>query len=205
MEFRAKTEELTETNNDMANLLNSSDIATIFLNHNLEIKRFTNRATKIVNLIQSDIGRSITHISSNLKYDTLVHDVQEVLEQLKVKETQVEAKNGQWFAMRISPYRTLDNFIAGAVITFMDITLLKRLETELKAALQFNENIIDTVRDPLIVLNEALHVELVSRSFLQFFQVSKEQILGKHLFTLGNGPMGYTDAAYTAERIAGQQ
>jgi two-component system CheB/CheR fusion protein len=187
MEFRAKTEELTETNNDMANLLNSSDIATIFLNHNLEIKRFTNRATKIVNLIQSDIGRSITHISSNLKYDALVHDVQEVLEQLKVKETQVEAKNGQWFAMRISPYRTLDNFIAGAVITFMDITLLKRLETELKAALQFNENIIDTVRDPLIVLNEALHVELVSRSFLQFFQVSKEQILGKHLFTLGNG------------------
>ncbi|MDJ1482524.1 CheR family methyltransferase [Cytophagaceae bacterium YF14B1] len=184
MEFRAKTDELTEINNDMANLLNSSDIATIFLNQKLEIKRFTNRATKIVNLIQSDIGRPVAHISTNLNYNHITRDAKEVLDLLQPKELQVEAKNGQWYAMRINPYRTLDNFIGGVVISFIDISTLKQLE---KAAIRLAENIVQTIRYPMVVLDSSFRIVSVNYSFLQLFSLSEPHVSGQVIFTIGNG------------------
>jgi len=183
MEFRAKTDELTEINNDMANLLNSSDIATIFLNNNLEIKRFTTRATKIVNLIQSDIGRPVTHISTNINYEHLARDAREVLDQLVSKEVQVEAKNGQWYAMRINPYRTFDNFIGGVVIAFIDITNLKQLEN---ASIRFADSIVHTVRHPMLVLDQQQRIISASRHFIQTFSIT-EDITGQLLTQIADG------------------
>jgi len=129
-ELQSKIEELTQSNNDMRNLLNSTEIATIFLDNDLNVKRFTASASRIFNLIQGDVGRPLTHIVSKLRYDKLEQDVREVLASLVFKEVQVGSTNERWYTMRIMPYRTADNVIDGAVITLVDITEFKTLEIE---------------------------------------------------------------------------
>ena len=125
-ELQTKVTELTRNNNDMSNLLAGTGIATIFVDHNLRILRFTPAATHIINLIQSDVGRPVSHIVSNLRgYDSLVADTRAVLETLMPKELEVLSTEGKWYAMRIRPYRTLTNVIEGAVITFADISATK--------------------------------------------------------------------------------
>lgn len=193
MEFRAKTEELTELNNDVNNLLNSAEVATIFLGNNLHIKRFTPKMTKIVNLIQSDVGRPVTHISSNLKYDHLATDVKSVIDRLIPKDIQVEAKNGQWYAMRIVPYRTLDNFIDGAVITFNEITPLKRMESERDTARAFASALVDVVREPLLALDGEWKVVTGNRAFARLFNLNPDQIRGQLVYTLQNGQWDVPD------------
>lgn len=127
-ELQNKVEELSRTNNDMKNLLDSTEIATIFLDNHLNVKRFTAPAVNIVNLIAADVGRPISHIVSNMKYERLTEDVNEVMKSLVFKEIQVETKNGKWYLMRIKPYRTFENVIDGVVITFTDFSDFKKLE-----------------------------------------------------------------------------
>jgi two-component system CheB/CheR fusion protein len=131
MQYQQKGQELAEINNDIKNLLDSTDIATIFVDNEINIKRFTPKATQILNIIPTDVGRPLEHIATNLEYSTIIRDVREVLEHLTKKEVQVKSKSGQWFAMRISPYRTLTNYIDGVVITFSDITTIKVYEAKL--------------------------------------------------------------------------
>ncbi len=130
-ELQNKVGDLTRSNNDMKNLLAGTGVGTIFLDLQLRILRFTPAATRIINLIHSDVGRPITHIVSNLVgYDRLIADVQAVLDSLIPKEIEVQLQAGEWFMLRILPYRTVDNVIEGAVITFVDITEIKRTEEE---------------------------------------------------------------------------
>lgn len=131
-ELQAKNDELALANNDMRNLLNSTQIPTLFLDNNLRIKRYTTVATALFSLIPGDLGRPITDITSHLKYSNLIEDVRSVLDTLIFKEIQVAADDGKWYIMRIMPYRTLENLIDGAVITFVDISDLKRLEQVLE-------------------------------------------------------------------------
>jgi two-component system CheB/CheR fusion protein len=131
-ELQVKVDEESRANNDMRNLLDSTDIATLFLDEGLSVRRFTPRMTKIIKLIPSDINRPITDLASDLLYPQLISDAQIVLRTLVVKETAVEAVDGRWFSVRIMPYRTLDNRIDGVVITFADITAAKILEANLR-------------------------------------------------------------------------
>jgi two-component system CheB/CheR fusion protein len=122
-ELQNKVADLSRANNDMNNLLAGTGVATLFVDHNLHIVRFTPGTTELINLIQSDIGRPVAHIASNLVgYNHLVEDVQAVLRDLVPRATEVQTGAGTWFQMRIRPYRTLENVIEGAVITFVDIT-----------------------------------------------------------------------------------
>ena len=134
-ELQAKVGDLSRANNDMNNLLAGTGIGTVFVDYNLRILRFTPAATLIINLILSDVGRPVAHIVSNLVgYDSLVADAQEVLRTLIPKEVDVQTLESKNYTMRILPYRTLDNVIEGAVITFVDITEMVRTREALRQA-----------------------------------------------------------------------
>ncbi len=134
-ELQTKVTDLSRANNDMNNLLAGTGIGTIFVNHQLCILRFTPAASTIINLILSDIGRPLGHIVSNLvDYNSFVADILSVLNTLIPKEVEVQTADGKWYSMRIQPYRTLDNVIEGAVISFVDITEMKLMKESLRKA-----------------------------------------------------------------------
>jgi two-component system CheB/CheR fusion protein len=122
-ELQTKVLDLQRANNDMNNLLAGTGIATVFVDHALRILRFTPNASLLINLIQADVGRPVSHIVSNLiGYDRLVADAQSVLDNLIPVEVEVQTSAGRWYTMRIQPYRTLENVIEGVVITFVDVS-----------------------------------------------------------------------------------
>jgi two-component system CheB/CheR fusion protein len=130
-ELQARLDELSHANNDLKNLLDSTDIASLFLDDDLCVRRFTSETGKITKLIPSDVGRPITDIASTLIYPELAEDAYEVLRSLTKIEKQIPLPNGHWYTARITPYRTFENMIDGVVITFTDITAYKNMETEL--------------------------------------------------------------------------
>jgi len=130
-ELQAKVSELSRTSNDMKNLLESTEIAILFLDEVLNVRRFTAPTTRIISLIPSDMGRPITDIVTQLQYPELADDAREVMRSLVFKECDVRTSGGRWFRVRIMPYRTQENRIDGLVITFTDVTISKALEAEL--------------------------------------------------------------------------
>ena len=132
-ELQNKVTDLSRANNDMNNLLAGTGVGTLFVDHRLNIARFTPAATQVINLIQTDVGRPVGHIVSNLLgYNRLEEDVRAVLDTLTPLEVEAQTKTGGWYLMRIRPYRTLENVIEGAVITFVDITERKQMEIALR-------------------------------------------------------------------------
>jgi two-component system CheB/CheR fusion protein len=131
-ELSAKVNDLSRLNNDMKNLLDSTELTTLFLDSALNVRLFTTGSKKIFKLMRGDLGRPITDISSDLVYSGLVEDARKVLRTLVSHEQQLTTRDGHWFLMRIIPYRTLENMIDGVVITFVDITVSKTLEAELR-------------------------------------------------------------------------
>jgi two-component system CheB/CheR fusion protein len=211
-ELQRKLDELAQANNDMNNLLAGTDIGTVFVDNDLCIQRFTPPATKLINLIQTDIGRPIVHIASNLDYDHLVEDVQGVLDSLTPSQTEVTSREGRWYLMRILPYRTLENVIEGAVMTFVDITTQKEMQEQLgelsravQAARDYAERIVDTVREPLLVLDAGLRVVSASQSFYQVFQVRPEETEGQLIYKLGNHQWDIPELRELLEEILPQR
>ena len=178
-EYQKKNEDLTTVNDDMKNLLNSTDVATIFLGENLEIRRFTPAATRLFSFIDSDVGRPVKDITSSLKMDGLVQTARRVLDTLVPAEQEVQTTEGYWYAMTIHPYRTSDNTIAGVVVSFTDIH-------QVKTASLYAQSIVDTIREPLLVLDEALRVISAGRAFYETFHVSREETEGRIIYELGN-------------------
>nr|WP_229218811.1 PAS domain-containing protein [Rugamonas brunnea] len=117
----------------MKNLLNSTDIATIFLDSELRIRRFTTQATQIYKLIPTDLNRPLSDIVNELEYPNLELDAREVLRTLVFCERQIPTHGGGWYKVRIMPYRTVDNVIDGLVVTFVNVTEFKQLEDRMHA------------------------------------------------------------------------
>ena len=177
-ELQAKIGQLSQTENDMKNLLDSTNIGTIFLDDDLRIKRFTQSATKVVNLISSDVGRPLSDIVSKLSYKNLITDAQQVLETLSYKEAKVESSDKKNYLMRIMPYRTFENIIDGVVITFTDFTDAQRVSEALMD--------LEAVRAPvsMLILNKDLRVVEANRFYCGYFGTKKEDILGKSITLL---------------------
>jgi PAS domain-containing protein len=133
-ELRSKLDDLALAQSDLKNLLNSTQIATLFLDGALNVRRFTEQAKRVINLRDSDIGRPLTDLTTSLDYPALPEDIAGVQHSLVFRETAIKATDGRWFSVRIMPYRTHDNVIDGSVITFVDITLAKALEARLREA-----------------------------------------------------------------------
>jgi two-component system CheB/CheR fusion protein len=152
-QLNEKIEELNQTNDDLANFLNSTEVGTIFLDAAFRIRRFTPSATKFLNVISLDVGRPVEHISSKFLDVNLVTVADTVLKTLVATEKEVQSADGSYYMMRCLPYRTLDNKIDGVVFTFSDVTGLKRSEESAKAARNYAESIVETIREPLLVLD----------------------------------------------------
>jgi two-component system CheB/CheR fusion protein len=131
-EMQSKLDDLALAQSDMKSLLNSTEIAMLFLDQDLNVRRFTDRAAKIINLRDSDIGRPLSDLTTSLQYPTLPDDAHETLRTLVFSEKQIQTRDQRWFSVRIMPYRRLDNVIDGAVITFVDITATKQVEATLR-------------------------------------------------------------------------
>ncbi len=134
LELQTKVSDYIQMHDDMKNLLNSTEIATLFLDKELNIRRFTDQVTRIFKLRTSDIGRPFTDLVTDLQYPEMDNHTRQVLRSLTPIETAIETNDGRWFTVRIMPYRTLDDRIDGLVLTFTDITIAKKLEIELKKA-----------------------------------------------------------------------
>jgi two-component system CheB/CheR fusion protein len=187
-ELQNKVELLSQTNDDMQNLLNSTDIATLFLDNKLCIKRFTPQTKQVFKLIPGDVGRPISDMLSTLRYNQLATDAREVLRTLAFKELEVSTKDNAWYMMRILPYRTSDNVIDGVVITFADITRQKRADQRQSPGMPPSAEISDDMlHEPLVVLDAELRVVLANGAFYRMFQLSPEKAMGQSLFDLHDG------------------
>jgi two-component system CheB/CheR fusion protein len=200
-ELQGKLDALADANDDLQNLLNSTEVATIFLDNELRIKRFTLEAKRVSCLIAVDVGRPLSDIVSKLTYDRLSEDAQDVLQTLVVKEREVQAADGSWFFMRILPYRTAKNTIDGLVLTFQDITKLRNAELVVQAARGVAASIVETIREPLLVLDDQLRVVSANQSFYRTFHLTPREVEQQLLYHLCNGAWNLPDLRSLLEEI----
>ena len=186
-ELQIKIDELSSINDDMTNLFNSTEIATIFVDNTLNIRRFTEEATKLIQLIQSDLGRPLSDITSNIKYPELADDISQVIKKVTFKEKEVNTAKGEWYKVRIMPYKTSQNVIDGATITFINVSQIKNSQEKIQSALNYAENIINTVREPLIVLDQNLILISANKTFFETFKLKKSETEGEKIYKIGNG------------------
>lgn len=185
-ELQAKIEQLASMQNDMKNLLDNTNIGTVFLDENMLIRRFTREATHIYRLAPSDVGRPLGDIKSNLEGEELLTKAQTVLDTLAPFEQEVHIHDGAWYLVRIQPYRTLDNVIEGVVLTFTDISKRVAAETAVQLARELAESVVDTLSKPLLVLDGDLRAVSANRAFYQYFQVTVADTVGRKVYDLGN-------------------
>ncbi len=194
-ELQQKIEELSRANDDMSNMFAGTGIGTLFVDRKLRIQRFTPAVTEIMNLIATDVGRPLGDIAARLSGDTdVVAAATSVLDTLDTIEMQVEASDGRFFQMRVRPYRTLENVIEGAVLTFVDVTeqrlLQMRLDEAARAAAQAGElaqSVLDAGQEPQLVLDADLTVVTANKAYLTTFGEEPEAVLGRSLSELGGG------------------
>ncbi|QGY46117.1 PAS domain S-box protein [Maribellus comscasis] len=183
-ELQSKVDDYSRVNNDMKNLLNSTDIATLFLDKELNIRRFTDQATKIFKLIKSDIGRPFTDQVSQLIYPDLAEDAIEVLRTLIFIEKQIPTKDGKWFSTRIMPYRTFDDRIDGLVITFINISDLKQAEEKLNETSQFHRLLLDSSPDVIIKLSTDWKILEFNSVAEEVFGIKHDDVINKNYLKL---------------------
>ena len=191
-ELQAQITALTATQNDVKNLLDNTQIGTVFLDGRLVVRRFNREATRMFRLLAIDVGRPFADIRSNFEGgEELLEDARAVLQSFQPRERQVRvnpavaAEGLEWDIVRTMPYRTIDNVIDGVVLTFTDITATKVAAAEVQAAREYAENIVDTVREPLLVLDGQLKVISANRSFCRTFGVSAQEAAGRLIYELG--------------------
>ena len=178
-ELLTRNSELGQLNSDITNLLASISVPILMLSQDLRIRRFTPVAGALLNLIPSDVGRPITDINPNIDLPRLDQMVAEVIDTMTFKEREVRSKDGRWYSLRIRPYRTIDNKIDGATIMFLDIDALKKSQQA--------EAVVETIREPVLVLDSKLRVKSANRAFFRAFETSEAETMNKGIYEMGNG------------------
>ncbi|MBE0666605.1 MAG: PAS domain-containing protein, partial [Bacteroidales bacterium] len=183
-ESLAKVEDYARVNNDMKNLLNSTEIATLFLDKDMNIRRYTNQITTIFKIIKRDLGRPFTDLTSDLIYPGLADDAREVLRTLIFMQREIPTKEGRWFMVRIMPYRTFDDRIDGLVITFINITDQKKNEAKLLLSEKLNRILFSASSDIKIVLSNDQKILDLSPEAELLIGKRREECLNKNFLQL---------------------
>jgi two-component system CheB/CheR fusion protein len=184
-ELQNRNTELSLANNDLLNLFANANIALVIVGNDMRIRRFSPPAQKLLNLLSGDVGRRLGEIRSNLAADRVEQLAREAIESATMQEIEVrELENGGWYLMRVRPYRTWDNKIDGAVISFQDISNLKRSLDQVRS---YGDALIENAREPTLVLDSSLRVTVANPAFYRTFQVSPEETERKLIYELGDG------------------
>lgn len=186
-ELQIRNVELANANDDLINLVNSISFAILMLGRDGRIRRFTANATRLFNLIPADVGRPFSDIKPNLQAPDLSGLVDDVIQTVTSKERDVQDKEGRWYSMSIRPYRTAEHKIDGAVICLVDIDDLKRSVEAFKRSRELSQAVVETVREPLVVLDSELRVQSANTAFYATFGASSQETLGRLFPTLANG------------------
>ncbi|MFP4615247.1 MAG: CheR family methyltransferase [Thiohalorhabdus sp.] len=196
-ELESRVQELSGVNDDLKNLLDSTELAIVFLDEDLQIKRFTEAARRLISLRPMDAGRPIHELTSELQYEALTEDAEEVLSTLTPKEVEVQSASGHWYLVRLRPYRTTQNQIGGLVCTFQDIQSAKRME--FKEA--YFRAIVQTVREPLLVLDPEFRVQYANDGFYRVFGFKPQEVVDRTLFQLGSGQWDHPELRSLLEEV----
>ena len=183
-EMQNRNAELGSANNDLLNLLGHVDIPVVMVSNDLRIRRFTPPAQKLLNLLPGDIGRRLGEIRPNLDLEDLESLAHEAIRRVAPQERQVRTKEGGWQVLHVRPYKTWDNRIEGAVISLQDVDSLKR---SLDQTREFADTIVESAREPILVLNAGLQVTAANPAFYRVFDVSREETERRLIYQLGNG------------------
>ncbi len=186
-ELRSRNVQLQQVSNDMQNLLSSMNMPILMLSGDLRIRRFTPIAEEIFNLIPSDIGRPFSDIQSNINISNLRDLITTVINTLIPYEQDVQDNAEHWYSLRIRPYRTIENQIDGVVISLIDIDLIKKNAIQLESSRNYSKAIVETLRQPLLVLDAELKVVTANLAFYQVFQMLPTQTENQSIFDLGQG------------------
>lgn len=186
-ELEAKIQQLALAESDMKNLLDSVSVGVIFVDTNLRIKSFTAQVKAIVNLLPSDAGRPLRDISTRIQVGDLSEETRKVLDTLQAVEKEVRTETGEWYLMRARPYRTGENMIGGVVITFNDVTSLKKASEE-RATANAIRATVDTVKEPLLTLSSDLKVVTANQAFYGLFNLVEHSAEGRTVYeVVGSG------------------
>ena len=186
--------ELSRLNDDLVNVLESVRQPIILLGRDYRIRRLTPAAEKILNVAPSDVGRPIASVRLDLEITDLEQMLREVLDTVTMREREVRDRNGRWFLLRARPYRTQDNRIDGVVLALVDVDTLKRAQ-------EYTRNIVATLREPILVMDDGMRVQSANGAFYAMFGVSKEDTEGRSLYDLGNGQWSIPDLRRLMEEV----
>jgi two-component system CheB/CheR fusion protein len=186
-ELRSRNQELSLLSNDLTNLLDGIDLPVVMLDGELRLRRISGPTADALHLSAKDLGRQIRGLDLGFTGARLDETADEVMRSRTTKEVEVRNRSGRWYALRVTPYRTEGDVIAGAVATYIDIDVVKRSQEFLRLSGDAAKAIIETVRDPLLVLNDKLCVQTANRAFIRVFGLPQETILGQQLYGLGDG------------------
>jgi two-component system, chemotaxis family, CheB/CheR fusion protein len=184
-ELTNRNRELTRMHDDLDNLFSNIDIAVIVLNNALQIRLFNSTAEKIFNLIPTDEGRPVTDIKLKLEVPELKNKLNDVLENLVPKQEEVKDEKDHWYDMRIRPYLTSEKKIDGLVLTFADIDAVVQSRQVIEKSRDFAENVLETIHEPLVVVDADLHVLMANPSFYKLFKTKPAEAVGKHIKEVG--------------------
>ena len=200
-ELRGRNEELGRVNSDLLNLLASVQIAIVIISGDLRIRRFTPMAERVLNLIAGDIGRPISHFKPIFICPDLERLICGVLDHLTIQQRNVQDSQGKWYSLTIRPYRNVENRIDGAVLSLFDIDEVRRHEEELSLERDFSQAIVETLREPLLVLDDQLRVKIANRAFYQIFGAAPTETVNRFIYDLGNGQWDIPELRVVLEKI----
>lgn len=186
-ELYGRNHELSRLNDDLNNLLSSINLPLIIVGADLRLRRFTTLAEKVMNVIPGDVGRPFSDLKPNLQLVDLEAQIQQVIDTVTVTEKEVQDREGHWYSIRMRPYHTTDNRIDGVIIVLVDIDVSKQSQRQIQQEKDFSAAIVDTVREPLLVLNGDLSIHSANHSFYQTFQSKPADTVGRRIYDLGNG------------------
>ncbi len=186
-ELHGRNDELSRVNSDLVNLLASVHIAIVIVSADLKIRRFTPMAESVMNLIPGDVGRPLNQINPKIVCPNLDEIVAKVIDSVDPVELEVQDRQGRWFALRVRPYKNVENKIDGAVLALIDIDRGRKHELQLQRERNFNAAVLETVTTPLLVLDGEMVIRRATRPFCEMFSTSPQQAEGGRLFDLGRG------------------